>query len=118
MSESACVSCSAPVANPSVTGVLCAECHASEAEVDRSSSFLKSPASFGVVAIVVPFFVHLEVNGLDYVRAGAGAVALLAALGTLVIAAKAHDMVRAKIFLTGLLVLAGGVFHLYTSGLF
>lgn len=80
MSSSAptCDACGATIADAFATGTLCSACHVASQPADpRIRKVLSSLLTVGVVAAVLALVFSVRVNGIDYVRAPAGVIAIV-----------------------------------------
>ncbi|RLB45603.1 MAG: hypothetical protein DRJ42_29565 [Deltaproteobacteria bacterium] len=62
--------------NTAVTGILCGDCYAEQHASPHK--FINAPIGAAIAAIAVSVVISIEVNGVDYVQGGAGAVAVIA----------------------------------------
>src|SRR5215471_18390956 len=114
MSNEACASCGKPIENATVTGILCEACHDRDvAPKPGWKAYFTGPTYVGIIAVLLPFFAHFTVNGLDYISLGGAGVGVLAGGAGLAAAVKAPKEERGKklgaagvVVLLALLVLA------------
>ena len=81
-------------------------------------AYFTGPTYVGIIAVVLPFFVHFNINGLDYIAAGGAAVGLLAGGAGVVVGLKAPKEERGTKLGAAGVVLLLSLFTLFRSGFF
>jgi hypothetical protein len=118
MPDQACASCGKPVENAAVTGVFCGACYERDlAPKPGWKTFFSGPAYVGIVAVLLPWVVHVDVNGVQYVSLGGGGVGVLAALAAGAVAIKGPAEERMKKLAPAGLILLLGLVDVAGSGI-
>ncbi len=118
MSTESCASCGKPIENTTVTGIFCEACHDRDvAPKPGWKSYFTGPTYIGLIAVGFPFFAHANINGLDYVAVGGGAVGLLAGGAGLAVGLKSPKEERGKKLAAAGAVMLVALLVLLRSGL-
>jgi hypothetical protein len=117
MSNEACATCGAAIANSAVTGILCQGCHDKEiAPKPGWKAWFTGPLYVGWVAVLIPFFFSIRLNALDYVALAGGGIGLASSAAGLALGLKAPADEKKKKLIAAAIVFFLGFVQLRASG--
>ena len=104
-----CNSCGTTVENTAVTGILCMSCFEEQNAPPSAGwrDYLTGPSATGAAVGSVSYFVHFTVNGVDFIAAVGGSIALICGVLGLAVASKRGPSGKKAMIGSGLVILLG-----------
>jgi hypothetical protein len=106
------------VENPPVTGIFCQACYARNVAPSAGwRSYFTGPTYVGLIAVLIPFFLHVTINNLDFIALGGAIVGILAAVAGTVAALRGPKAERLKKLAPVGIVLVVALLDVHSSGI-
>ncbi len=116
--SSHCTTCGNIIENDRITGIFCASCYGDEISNDTGWRALVSPpAAIALGASIIPATFEFNINGVNYVAAIGGVIAVFAAVVAISHARKKQPPARTKHLVVAGVALLFGALVFLGSGL-